>query len=56
MTNFDFVKVSTLPLYIWEDIIVDFDTHTEYGAYVISEVEAIQRLIGLGKYGLHTLN
>ena len=52
--NLNFIKVSTLTLEIWSDIRVDCDTETEYGAYVMAEVEAFRRFPYIDQYRLHT--
>ena len=54
--NLKFIKVSTFPLELRAGIIVYSDKNTEYGAYVISAVEAFQGLIDIDEYRLHTQN
>ena len=54
--NIIFIKLLTLQLDLRAGIRVNFDTDTEYGAYVITAVEAFRGLLDLDKYRLHTKN
>ena len=56
MTNLGFIKVSIFPLDIQAGIRVDYNTKTEYGAYVIAAVEVFWRLLDIDRYRLHTKN
>ena len=54
VTNPDFVNVSTFPLELRAGIRVYSYTETEYGAYVMAEVEAFRRFPYIDQYRLHT--
>ena len=51
-----FIKLSTLPLELRLGIIVDSDTDTDDGAYVIDAIDNYRRLIYLDEYMLQTQN
>ena len=54
VTDIDFIKVSTVPLELRSGIVINSDTETKDGAYVVGLAESFHRLINLDDFRLHT--